>query len=825
MRLPLLVASVLALTSATALAQDRVVLEGWRWQQLLPPDVPGEAPRPGPYGVDRRIAVIASPHRIDVAATFEFDTFEPGWLEARLFEQRFDEIVVLQDGGPAAWDMRDGAVVATSYVDGPTTFEIRATLHQSIEHTPLQLEAFTASARAALEVQLPEGLLAEVQGNPAVRLEDGTWAAHGALHIEARPEAPRSADRTDLLGESALGLTVGDSVLTGRARLRWVVLGGRVDRVSFLGSDLGDDLTVTGTGVGEVTRSGDRVSVALTAPVASLVELDLAWTTPLPKGTEGHLAVPTITLEGARRTIAALQLARDGEWEALPSLTGWTGRSGAALPVWGRGLVAGTPTATFTAPGGGRGGTLSLLRYEPVSGPAAVVDVADYLAALSVDGRSVVRARYEVRNDRATELSVRLPVDVQLLSVRVRGEAARFTRGPGEAAATSSAPQTPEQNLRIPLPRSVETVEGMISFPVEVAWLSDGTAWERRDQRTLSLPRLSAPVAVARVTLHLPPGYAEHRRHARDDRHRVDDFTKGAGISYGFKVTDEEDRERAATADLLFQSAVDSWMDNDFDKAQETLDELNELGASNDNTVRLQSNIHVVTGEGRAEPTAGGDAGIAFDGKDGAGESMKRRVREQARARADDEFRAYESSMREAEKKERTGDYAGAEMDYRKALELGEKLEGLDQDESSEMEELNFTVEQSLSDVRKKKKEKRDRAEKAVASSAPVRGPLGAGSGGTLGGFAVGGAGRTATATATVSKSVEGEPSPQPIGTHEPARTAARAPLEAPAAPPSLRASTRSVLIPTLGQTVRFQQLLLPADGVHEVIVRARLIP
>ena len=161
-------ASLLAVTAAApAQAEDLVVLEGWRWSALLPPDEPGEAPPPGPYAVSRQIAVVATADRIDIEASFDFDTFTPGWLSAGLFEQRFDEIVVLQDGGPAAWDMAEGGVVATAYIDGPTTFLLRATLHQSIEHIPLQLESYVHAVRAGLTVDLPEGLAAHVQGEPA----------------------------------------------------------------------------------------------------------------------------------------------------------------------------------------------------------------------------------------------------------------------------------------------------------------------------------------------------------------------------------------------------------------------------------------------------------------------------------------------------------------------------------------------------------------------------------------------------------------------------------------------------------------------------------
>jgi len=190
MRLPLLVAGLLVATASTAAARDEVVVDGARWAELLRPDAPAEAPLPGPFGVERRIEVRADVDRVEIEATFVFDTFEPGWLEARLFDQRFDEVVVLQDGGPAAWDVRDGAVVATAYVAGPTTFVVRATLHQSIEHSPVTLNARLQSIRGVLTVEVPDGLVPVVTGDPAVSISDRSWAANGAVTIGARPEAP-----------------------------------------------------------------------------------------------------------------------------------------------------------------------------------------------------------------------------------------------------------------------------------------------------------------------------------------------------------------------------------------------------------------------------------------------------------------------------------------------------------------------------------------------------------------------------------------------------------------------------------------------------------
>ena len=834
-----------------ASGEDLVTVDLDTWLAMQPVvEEPEPELLPGPHLASRTIDVVATAGGlVEIVATFDFDTWEPGWLEARLFEQTFSDVVVLQDGGPAAWDVVDGAIVATDYVDGPTTFTVRATVEQNLEQRPLMLHARAAAARAVLNVSLPDGFDPVVTGSPAVSLgADGVvhrYAAHGAVSVRAEPSATTAADRTDVVGEVGLGLTVGDSTLSGRARLRWLVLSGSLDRVSFTVSDAGADLAITGDAAGEITRSGDRVTVLLNAPARDLVELDLAWTSALPDGGEGQVPVPAVRLDGARRAVATLQLARDGEWEALPALRGWKGTSSAALPSWGRGLVAGTPTAAFEDPArSDRGGALALLRFEPVSGPPVVVDVADYLVATTADGRALVRARYEVLNETASHLDVELPLGATPLAVRVAGETAPFTRV--TPADDRFEARTRGDVIRIPIPRSVETVEGGITFPVELAWLHEGEPWERRVERALPLARIEAPVAVARVTVHLPPGYTERTR-GGPAAARVSVFSEGEGIAYGYKVTDDEAaRDKADEADLLFQSAVGSWMDNEFDDAQAALDELAALGASNDNVVRLQSNLDLVTERGD-EPDADED-GDAFDYDEAptasAGEAMKRRVREQAAARSADERRAYEEVTRRAAEKERAGDYEGAEEDYRQALELGGKLAGLEQEESSEVEDANRRLSTKLVVVGKKKKSKAERQRKIAAlvpeDGAPSRHSVDTvrsepassytrernGTGSIYSGEAIGGYGRGASGMGASGYGAGGGY----YGGRSSGLNFEATVIEGAVAKPGIdplvvAAAHRSVLVPRVGEPVFFQQLLLASGGTPEVTLRAKRLP
>ncbi len=238
----------------------------------------------------------------------------------------------------------------------------------------------------------------------------------------------------------------------------------------------------------------------------------------------------------------------------------------------------------------------------------------------------------------------------------------------------------------MPLQRSVDTVSGLLSFPVEVALLGDGAVpWARREQRALPLPRLDAPVAVTRVTLHLPPGYRS--RLQPGDGEVVAAFTRGDGIHYGMGVGEVG----AAEADALFQSAVKGWLGNNFDSAQADLDRLRALGAKNENIERLQGNLDLIAGKDK-----GGKANASKQD-----ESVNRRIREQARARAAADQVAQQELQAQADNSRKSGDYKAAESQYRQALAVGDRLAKLEQRESVEQSSVNAALLDELESTKK----------------------------------------------------------------------------------------------------------------------------
>jgi hypothetical protein len=913
--------------------RGRVQLNGTTWQALQTPDDPDAPPMPGPHAAFRRVELEPTADALLIRATWELDAWEPGWLDTRLIDAGAQDLVITWNDGPAAWEATPSGAQVTGRVDGPTTLRLRAELPGDpfVQARSLWL---LPAIRGEVRVVVGEGVDAELGGYGHAQAGELLWwsGAHD-LTLSLKQVRATSQASTLAVGQVGLGLTIGDSELLGRARVRWAVRRGSLERLALRVGGLGEDLQVTGPTVRSVSRSGDRLLIALQAPADGLVAVDLTWSRPLPRSAEARLELPTITPLDVRRVEASLQLARDGEWEALPELAGWEPRSASLLPEWGRGLVEGTPTAAFASHAASASGSIGLLRFEPVAGPPVMIDIADCEVATTAEGRALVRVRYEVVNDRGAHLTVLPPFGSTFLTVRVDEEPV--------------VPVRVDDGWRVPLPRSLETVAGLISVPVEIVLLVEGEPWERREIRSLPLPRVDAPMAVSRVTVYLPPGFEQLQR--GPDGRRVDDFTEGEGISWGFLATDDVDRERAAQADVLFKQAADAWMTNDFDGAQAHLDTLTALGASNVKTDQLQSNLDVVFDEPADLPMGGlgtrgtgqGGGGVAYGSGGGSGsmggagvslegatvsghgygsastgsttsappekvarssgeEALRRRIRDQARARADDEYRSYDESRREAEQKMQVGDYKGAEVDLRRAREIGDKLELYEQEESGELEWRNEEIDRQLAEVtvQAEEKEKRERRisskkskPKRPALSPPPVVALAGKSGGRAsvtgqtkpdseavvlghvgvplqdpapvadarnGRFGEGEAvvydrvttidfeedvisGELLTPEAYYSVDIDGDASGfdsnqdcidddedgyefdeeiyfEDIAELPPSDTTSTL-----AGTLTVTAATRSVPIPRIGQSVRFQQMLLPAGQAPEVLLRARL--
>jgi len=648
-----------------------VTMDGARWKGLLPPEDDPEEDAPGPSVWWRDLTLQPAEEEISFDATWRLSSSEAVWWEGVLAGPGVEIRSATWNGNRATLATSPQGTSITGRIDGSVRLVVTGVIGGDATRGAVEIPLLGA---AAGHVDVHTDAKPILTANEAlVAMNGGAWSGASRVQLKVEPRGESGPKPTLMIARSGLGVTVGDGVLDVRGRARWSVLQGAVERVSFSVPGAGKDLSVEGPLVSEWNRSGDRVDVVLREPSSAAVDIEVHWTSGFAAEEAVRVASPTMLPDGAFRTEYSLQLARDGEREVVPDLTGWGGIASSELPGWGSGLVRGAPTAAYgaTSPPAGH---LDLFQFTIVSGPPTIVDVAAYTVAATEEGRTLIRAHYAVRNERGAFLRVIPPPETTILGARVAGETARVA--------------SDGRGWLIPLDKSLETVEGLLSFPVEVIFLGDDVDWARREVRELSMPTVDAPVAASQTTIYLPPGYENRLESGESDV--VDDFSAGEGITYGSGFGDVGN----ATADALFQSAVSNYMGNNFEAVADDLAELEQMGAFNENVQRLQANMAVLDGS-------------EADGKNDDSTVLARRVRSQAQARSGGDRQDQEDAVQQAEKDYLSGNYAEAEGNYKKALDIGKRLSKLEQSESKEEDFRNEDFKKRLDEVSKQKERRK----------------------------------------------------------------------------------------------------------------------
>ncbi len=788
----------------------QVQVSGDRWQRLQP----ATQLAPGPMVLRREVQLSPAPGGVLVRARWQIRSERAAWFGNQVLGPGSHLQHMRWDGRDAsAWSGGQGVLVVER-IDGGATLEVEAFVPGD-PTTGIDLPLLGAPrGTVTLDGFSDEFTVTGPEDGPVVVEHLGALSTGAAaLHLGRKAEPVARQRGPIAVAHVGLGLTVGDAEIRGRARLRWEIRQGTLSTVAFSAAGIGEDLVVEGPHVSRWTRTGEQVQVELNQATSGLVDLDLRWSVVAPRGAESRMPLPRLVPQDVFRSDVAVQLARDGEIDVRPQLDDWTPIAARQLPAFAEGLVEGTPTAALTrarAEAQTDADGLDLLRLEPVPGPPMVVDVADIRLATTEQGRIVMRARYEVRNERASHLEITPPPGMQLVGVRVGGREVTVARH-GEA-------------YRVPLTRSLETLEGPLTVPVTVGLLGsdEGQPWQRRERRSLELPAVDAPVTTLRVTAHLPPRYDS--RATAGQQAVVDEFSGGGDVAYGL-----DDDGRVAWADTVLADAIDAWNDNDFTLAQQHLDVLRTRGLYGHHVLGLQANVDLVQPRTPAPPPASVVPTLDLDAPedplasdeleppeamaeyefedDYASAETKtlsieppaqrssaaaRRIRARARARSSSKKATYVQRKRKAKKLKHEGRYKEAASEYRKAIQESRDLDRLENPESVE---YDYEAEELADELRQV--EAQSEPEPAAESDEPAE---------------------------QISRFVppDGEYDLVGSGLHIVGPQA----LFIDTAPPSrVRLIGPVIIVPRIGQAVRYEHLLLDAGESRVVQLDARRAP
>jgi hypothetical protein len=136
---------------------------------------------------------------------------------------------------------------------------------------------------------------------------------------------------------------------------------------------------------------------------------------------------------------------------------------------------------------------VNVARYTPQAVLMANVEEARYQVLVTSEGKTLVQARYAVRNNQRNFLKITLPQGAVLWSAALAGTPVR----PGQA---------PDGSVLLPLEKARSGDEAP-AFAVELVYLSRGAAWSDKGQIKLTLPALDLPISRTGLHLYHPPSF------------------------------------------------------------------------------------------------------------------------------------------------------------------------------------------------------------------------------------------------------------------------------------------------------------------------------
>jgi len=257
---------------------------------------------------------------------------------------------------------------------------------------------------------------------------------------------------------------------------------------------------VSGPAVGDWVQDSGSLTVSFLEPTTGETSVMIAGESRLPR--DGAVSIPILRVPAADRESGgiAVDVVGAGEIGARqaqgleptdPAVLGGVvaGRESPSMTAFRFGPLGSDPLRTLT---------VDVTRYTAKPVLIANIEEARYDAVIGEDGKTLVRARYAVRNNQRSFLAVTLPSDAVMWSAVLAGQPVR----PGV---------TPSGSLLLPLQKG-RTGEDAPMFVVELVYLHRNDAWTDKGQTRVPLPAVDLPVSRTGLTVHHSPRYRVEAR-------------------------------------------------------------------------------------------------------------------------------------------------------------------------------------------------------------------------------------------------------------------------------------------------------------------------
>jgi len=312
------------------------------------------------------------------------------------------------------------------------------------------------------------------------------------LAVTWRPPQPPVRRKAQIVSESHVGWTLAEGVHQVRAILDLRLWGGEAEELILTLPPRADRVEVTGPDVREVQTPGDGVRIFLRGAIRQRTRLAVSFESPRPA--TGRVSLPAFGVAGARNGGGTLAIAGGGEAVILElESPGLEPMALADLPDQTRGLLAAPPVYAYRLRPDFWEARIDLVAMAEFPIRETLIDSALYTVLYRPDGRVMTKVIYEVRNRTQQYMKVDLPPQARLVVARVSEQQTNLARGPGSG-------------IYVPLEKSVLTTAGLISFPVELVYVTPAEPLSRKGAFRLLLPRADLPIAYARCAVMLPKG-------------------------------------------------------------------------------------------------------------------------------------------------------------------------------------------------------------------------------------------------------------------------------------------------------------------------------
>jgi hypothetical protein len=515
-RLSLLMPFLLLGTSL--LAQESAHSPGWvvlsvpDYRALRVKSFPAER-EPEPPPVDATLSRVDYDLRVDTDvasghATLTVDVLKNGWVRVPIPSGLFVREAKL-DGKPVSLASLPSSNQLSALLSHPgralITLDIALPISASAGEERLSLPStISGVTRASLEIPhadvdltLSGGLLSGSHDSPA----DNKWTIYGNGHESIVFSWRRKIQEHHVVlplrqhGALTQFVGLGEDSTSLSANVTLDVTQGAAKEAHI---QIPDNVTINqvqGALVADWSMKPGELLVTFLEPVEQSASFVITGEANLPR--EGQIEIPLLRLANVERETGGIgvDVLSAGEIkEDSVKVQGLQRADGSDLgePVSGRQSPA---LLAFRARSGDakppRSLQLSVSRYTQQAVLLANVQEARYRVLLTKDGKSLVEARYAVRNNQRSFVKITLPPGATLWSASLSGKPIR----PGSG---------PDASLLLPLSK-VRSGEDAPEFAVEVVYFTSATPWTDKGRLKLALPALDLPISRTALQVFYSP--------------------------------------------------------------------------------------------------------------------------------------------------------------------------------------------------------------------------------------------------------------------------------------------------------------------------------